>query len=134
MPFWATSAFAEVSDKCPTYLSEWDPKKEIWYFPSTFEALLHLLKFSAIYLTATIVIFLFIRHSKRKWIKFIPLAFSLLLISSFIADILPQEEPCSRYFLLKEMTSELYMINMAWDAILILVPLTLFVVLWRKKL
>lgn len=140
--FWLTALFgfsavnAEVSDKCPAFVSRWIEDEGAWNFLSTNESIIRLIIFSSVYIAIAVGLFFLVRRSKRSWIKLVPLVVAVLIGTFLVFDFLPkpiQDDPCSNYFLLQEMPGELYRIQIAFDFILFLVPLVLFGVLWKKS-
>ncbi len=132
--FGFSSAYAEVSDKCPAFVSQWIEEEGAWNFLSTNEAIIRLIIFTSVYSAIAVGLFFLIRRSKRNWIKFVPLVVAILIGTFLFFDFLKpiQGDPCSNYFLLQEMPAELYRIQIAFDFILFLIPLVLFSVLLRK--
>lgn len=131
-----TSANAEVSDKCPAFVSRWIENDGAWNFLSTNEAIFRLIIFTSVYIAIAVGLFFLVRRSKRRWIKVVPLVVAVLIGTFLIFDFLPkqiQDDPCSNYFLLQEMPSELYRIQIAFDFVLFLVPLALFAFLGRNS-
>lgn len=131
--FGFSSASAEVYDKCPAFVSQWSVDQGAWNFFSTHDAVVRLLVFAIVYSAIAVGLFFLFRRSERIWVKFIPLVYAALIGTFLLLDLLPQDEPCSHYFLLKEMPKELFVIQIVFDFILFVIPLALFTVLWKKS-
>jgi hypothetical protein len=124
---------AEEADKCPGFVSRWIESESAWAYLSTTDVLLFLLQFSVVYSVAAGLIYFFLRNAKHRWPKYIPVVFTALVVLDFVMDLIPQEQPCSRFFLLKEMPANLFWIEIGFSFVLIAVPFLLSLALLLKR-
>lgn len=123
---------AEVIDKCPTFVSHWNSGQGSWELLSSQEAFIRLLIFSLVYLLAATLILYLSRKVKKTWIIRVLAAFAALIAIHLVVEFIPRDEPCSRYAWLGELPRSLYLVQLSFDAILLLVPL-LLVFLMKKN-
>lgn len=128
-----SSAHAEVADKCPAFVSQWEEAQGAWNFLSPDDAVFRLAVFAVVYSAIAIGAHFLLLRSKQTWAKFIPLAMVAIVGVFLIFDFLPLDGPCSQYLLQNEMPTELYRIQILFDLILLAVPLFLVVSLGIKR-
>jgi hypothetical protein len=124
---------AEAADMCPGFVSRWIESESAWAYLSTTDALLFLLQFSVVYSVAAGLIYFFLRNAKQRWPKYIPVVFTALVVLDFVMDLIPQQQPCSRFFLLKEIPANLFWIELGFSFMLIAVPFLLSLALLLKR-
>ncbi len=128
--FLACSAQAEVADKCASFVSSFN-NEEYFGFLDADEAVIRLLLFSSVYTALATGIFFLIKYLKIQWFKFIPFVFTILVAIYIASELLPQQEPCSLYYLRNEMPPALIRIQMLFYFMLFVVPLILSLILRR---
>ncbi len=131
--FSACSTIAEVSDKCPSFVNHWVESAGSWDFLTTQEAMIRLAQFIVLYLAVAGIFYFFARRSSIKWLKYIPLVFSIIIAVYLAFEFIPHGDPCSQYLWLKETPETLLWIQLLFDAVLLFIPVTLLSVLKNKK-
>ncbi len=124
---------AEVLDKCPAFVNTWNDADGVYYLLSANEAILRLVKFSAIYSSIAVLLYFVAQKAKRKWIPYLSMLFTLLIAIFFVTDFVPQDDPCSHYVFLREIPENLYGIQLISEFVLLIVPTVLSLALYRKN-
>jgi len=124
---------AEVSDKCPSFVNHWVESQGTWDFLTTQEAMMRLGQFILLYLAVAGIFYYFARRSQIRWLKYIPLFFSVVIGTYLIFEFIPHGDPCSHYVWLKETPETLLWIQLFFDAVLLFVPIALLSALKSKK-
>ena len=127
------NALAEVADKCPLFVNSWVESEGSWNFLPPQEALNNLIYFALTYTLKAVGFYLVATFFKKRWLRFIPPVFTILIALFLILDFIPQSEPCSHYFWMREIPENLLWIQIGHDVVLLLVPLLLSIILLRKK-
>lgn len=124
-------AHAEVTDKCPLFVSQMLEAKG-FVLLSGGEALFRLFIFTGIYLSIWSFVYLIWWKFRWAWLKFIPLISAILVLFSIVSDLFDREHPCHLFSMLQNLSFPLNVIEGCFYLILILCPLSLFLLLKKK--